>query len=175
MAIDADFLKRRIEVELMHISDARVIAHIKAILIDPKPISLGWDYGSLGQEFPGWKVLDDEEHSGAAIAYCEFGFGPRSPWGLIGPELNMGMDSGWFPNFIDAFLESFASIALPIWRVFRLEADQTRTLLTQEGSWEASWKMVERLRLEYPDSHFGVEHSVLMANSAISKHGPSPD
>src|SRR3546814_4621244 len=45
------------------------------------------------------------------IVYCESGFGPERPWGLVhlgGQHMSMGDDSGWFPIFLDAYFGSFA-------------------------------------------------------------------
>jgi len=69
-----------------------------------------WDYGEAHQEFPCWIVLEHQP-SNTCIAYCEEGFGPVSPWGLLfisRAHLNIGMDSGWFTRFEDAFRESMA-------------------------------------------------------------------
>jgi hypothetical protein len=82
-------------------------------------------------------VLRDE-HSGGEVAYCEYGFGPDCPWGLVSSRgeaeyQSMGMDSGWFKTFLDAFFESMACVELPIWRAFRVELDGKRTPVTDQG------------------------------------------
>jgi hypothetical protein len=92
-----------------------------------------------GQQYPCWIVLNDSGHSGAVIAYCEFGFGPKCPWGLVGSgdapaDSQMGMGSGWFASFLNAYFESFAAPELPIWKVYRQEADLTLVQLTPEGT-----------------------------------------
>ena len=125
MPVSAEILKARIESELVTLSDARVIAHIRGLIVKPHPVLCLWDYGEPGQQYPCWFVLNDAR-SGGEIAYCERGFGPRAPWGLVDSrceERHMGMDSGWFRTFLDAFFESVASVELPIWRVFRDELD----------------------------------------------------
>ena len=62
-----------------------------------------------GETLDGWLVFDDPgERTG--IVYCDRGFGPKSPWGLITPGEacpSMGMDSGWSRRFMDAYLDSF--------------------------------------------------------------------
>jgi hypothetical protein len=99
------------------------------------------------------------------IAYCEYGFGPRCPWGLV--ELDeddqrnsMGMDSGWFTYLLDAYFESLAATELPIWRVFKETSSWPGEPVTEEGSWEAAWERVEQYRKEDPASRYGVNHSV---------------
>ena len=89
------------------------------VLVEPHVVLRGWDYGTPGQQYPCWIVLNDSGHSGAVIAYCEFGFGPRCLWGLVGSsdapaDSQMGMGSGWFPSFLNAYFESFAAPELPI-------------------------------------------------------------
>ena len=90
-----------------------------------------WEYGAPGEQFPCCVVLAELKSSGA-IVYCEDGFGPRNPWGLISlrtdePKyMSMGMDSGWFPTLMDAFFESWAATDLPIWRVFNTSAWRSR-------------------------------------------------
>ena len=52
----------------------------------------GWDFGEPGQKFPCWIVLDHLP-TNTCIAYCENGFGPSYPWGLLfikGQHLSMG-------------------------------------------------------------------------------------
>src|SRR5260370_7339874 len=59
---------------------------------------------------------------------------PRAPWGLVwlGDEederRSIGMDSGCYSTFLDAYFESFAATELPIWRIFpRLLAVRIRS------------------------------------------------
>src|ERR1700758_344553 len=135
-----------IEQELAGVRDRRVVQHIRAQLVEPWCLTLEWDYGEPAQQYSGWIVLQDRQ-SGAEIAYCEYGFGPRSPWGLVSSKnRHIGMDSAWFPTFMGAFFESFACVELPIWRVIKVEADGTRAPLTDEGGWDATWKRVYQLR-----------------------------
>jgi hypothetical protein len=120
MMVDAESLKLLIEAELARVYDARVVSHIRAMLREPHAIMRSWDYGPPGQQYLCWMVLNDTI-TGAEVGYCEDGFGPECPWGLVssGEDKSMGMDSGWFPDFIDAYFDSFACTTLPIWRVFR--------------------------------------------------------
>jgi hypothetical protein len=78
-----------------------------------------WDYGRPGEAFPCW-LVPEHQASNTGIAYCEQGFGPRCPWGLLfleGTEhMSMGMDSAWFEYFLEACFEFKASSEVPIWR-----------------------------------------------------------
>jgi hypothetical protein len=152
-----------IDADLRNLRDPRVRAHIEAFrLPTPTPIRLGWDYGKADEAFDGWLVFDDREHHDG-IAFCDQGFGPRTPWGLINTGdayPRMGMDSGWFHRFMDAYFEAAAS-ALPIWRVARrTQVDGERELVTEELAWDEAWKIVMRLREEDPARRYDVEHDI---------------
>jgi hypothetical protein len=155
MPIDAETLRTLIARELGHLSDERVKEHIRHLLVEPEAVMRDWDYGNPGEQYLCWTVLNDSD-SNTGIVYCESGFGPRNPWGLVwlGSEdakhMSMGMDSGWFPTFLDAFFDSFAATRLPIWRVFRTSSSGVRDAITGEGTWEATWKRVTECREAYP-------------------------
>lgn len=104
-------LNSLIEAELQGLNDPQMTAAIRAGLIDPVHVMLDWDYGAPDQQFPGWLVFDDPM-SGAEIVFCAEGFGPSRPWGLtglVGERRAMGMDSGWYQSFIEAWLNSWAA------------------------------------------------------------------
>lgn len=161
MSVNAASLRALVENELSTIEDQRVINHIRGLLVPPEPQMRAWDYGAPGETYPCWIVLQ-EKSSNTAIAYCESGFGPGMPWGLLfleGDEhMSMGMDSGWFDRFVDTYFESPPSTKLPIWRVF--EGDHPGTPITDEGTWDATWAEVTRLRGERPQLRFNIGQSV---------------
>jgi hypothetical protein len=152
--------------DLANLRDPRVRAGIQAFrLATPAPIRLAWDYGEPGETFDGWLVFDDPEQR-TGIAYCDQGFGPKNPWGLImittGETCpSMGMDSGWFGRFMDAYMDSFSAADLPIWRVVRwTRDDRSREPITGELSWEEAWETVYRLRDEDPSHFYSCEHNI---------------
>ena len=80
---------------------ARIITEL---LIEPREELREWDYGESGEQFPCWIVLEHRQ-TNTAIAYCDKGFGPDDPWGLLpvdDPRPNIGMDSAWFVSLEDA-------------------------------------------------------------------------
>jgi hypothetical protein len=143
MPIDAETLKAMIDRELECLSDARVKEQIRPLLVEPKPILRDWDDGKPGEQYTCWAVLNDRD-SNTGIAYCENGFGPGSPWGLVWlgshdeKHLSIGMDSGWFSTFLEAYFNSFVAARLPIWRVFRTDSSGARYAITGEGEWDAT-------------------------------------
>ena len=164
MTISATHLIELIEAELIELNDARVAAHIRSLLVSPTPHSRGWDYGAEDEAYPCWSVLEHKA-SNTGIAYCEHGFGPNHPWGLVflsGTEhMSMGMDSGWFSRFLVAYFESRAASELPIWRVFQHRDDAFPGVpISSEGPWESTWAEVERLRTLYPNNRYHCNQSI---------------
>jgi hypothetical protein len=161
MGVSAASLIELIEGELSVLKDPRVINHIRGLLVPPEPQMRAWDYGKPGDAFPCWLVLA-EKSSNTGIAYCDSGFGPAMPWGLLflqgDRHMSMGMDSGWFDHFIDAYFESPPSTYLPIWRVF--EGGYPGTPITDEDTWDATWAAVMRFRNERPQLQFNCWQSV---------------
>lgn len=96
--------------ELAVITDSALLNRIRQLLVSPYPVERDWDYGRIGEKFTCWTVL---EHalSNTAIAYCEQGFGPSEPWGLVslsGEHTGIGMDCSWFATLESAMRESMA-------------------------------------------------------------------
>ena len=138
-----------LELELSALSDMRVVTHIRGLLVSPERQMRPWDYGRPGEEFACWLVLKHAA-SNTAIAYCEEGFGPAMPWGLLflsGEHMSMGMDSGWFESFLEAYFDSQVAPELPIWRVFQhCGTDYPGRAISPERSWDDTWADVMRLR-----------------------------
>ncbi len=109
----ADRLDALIVAELAMLDDPAARSIIDALRVAPVPHLYDWDYGPPGQQYPCWMVLMDPQNR-TGIGYCEQGFGPERPWGLLWigdpPRTrSMGQDSGWFPTFLEAFFESFSA------------------------------------------------------------------
>jgi hypothetical protein len=164
MAIDAAAVKMLVERELAPLADARALVLIRRLLVEPYAVLRGWDYGGPDAAYPCWTVLEHRD-SNSGIAYCESGFGPRAPWGLVGlseKPINMriGPDSSWFSSLLDAFFESFAAADLPIWRVVRMESSGQRRLLTPEDSWGEAWARVAEYRKADPEGCYYPDHTI---------------
>ncbi|WP_456620605.1 MULTISPECIES: hypothetical protein [unclassified Bradyrhizobium] len=173
MAVDAHFLRSLIADELMTLSDARVVAHVMKLLVAPHSVLRSWDYGTRGRQYPCWIVLDDPAHSFSAIAFCEFGFGPKCPWGLISSgdapsDMHMGMDSGWFPSFLDAYFDSWAATELPIWQIMKEEPDRTLVPLSGEGTWGGTWDRINELRSADPSGRYDCRHGITYGGKPVT-------
>jgi len=163
MVMDATKLKALVECELLNVHDDRIVRSVQEFLVEPRAELRSWDYGAPNQKYVCWIAFDDRE--GTGIAYCEQGFGPRLPWGLISPEASnhesMGMDSGWFPTFMEAYFESSAATDLPIWQLFSMDGGAFKQPLTDELTWDEAWRRCEQARQSGPATHFGVHHSIV--------------
>jgi len=165
LTVDANNLLSAIETELDQVSDPRVVQHIRSLLVVPSVVMRPWDYGEPDTEYPCWSVLEHQK-SNTGVAYSEYGFGPSYPWGLVkvdGPKdsMSMGMDCAWYPCFVEAYFESFASADLPIWRVFRSGDDPyPGEPISDESDWDSTWAEVYRLREEDKDHKYNCHHSV---------------
>jgi hypothetical protein len=85
------------------------------------------------------------------------------PWGLVclsGDEhtMSIGMDSGWFPRFLDAYFGSRSPCELPIWRVFK-NADSS-TPLTGEMSWDDAWQEAKKFEQANPGDNYFAYHAI---------------
>jgi hypothetical protein len=97
-----------VERELGQISSPNTVALIRRLLVTPQCEQRPWDYGEPNQTYPCWIIAEHPE-SNTCFGYCEYGFGPRCPWGLLwltGEHLNMGMDSGWYTSLEDLVRDS---------------------------------------------------------------------
>lgn len=165
MSENAAHLRALIDAELVHLDDARVAAHVRALLVEPVPVLRDWDYGEEDVQYTCWSVLEHPA-SATGVAFCDTGFGPGRPWGLVNlphdevPPGSMGMDSSWFSRFLDAFFDSHAATELPIWRVFRSEAGGGRVPLTPEMGWDEAWAKVKSLRAGDPAGRYHCGHAI---------------
>lgn len=108
--LDAAAVDVLLDHALARIVQPDLAALIRSRRIAPRMEMRSWDYGAADQEYPCWIVLEHRT-SNTAIAYCELGFGPKNPWGLLflnGPCLSMGMNSGWYDEMEGAVRELWA-------------------------------------------------------------------
>lgn len=149
--------------DMRALHDARVVEHVTSLLVaPPRPLRLAWPYGAAGEEFEGFLVLD-HPRSGTGIVYCQQGFGPANPWGLVftdrGP-LSTGMSDGWYARFLDAYFESKAPTDLAIWRVREWRPARDGAWVSGELPWGEAWERVSALRACGADAHYYCDHSV---------------
>lgn len=99
-----------VEAELSRISNSAMVAAIRGHLVAPYPVDRAWDYRRHGERFTCWTVLEHPP-SNTGISYCEAGFGPTHPWGLVflsGECMSIGSDVSWYGTLEEAMQESAA-------------------------------------------------------------------
>lgn len=100
-------IKRILQKALADIPNPDVVASLRGYLVTPREVVRDWDYKDDTQ-FSCWIIAVDPD-SQTAIAYCDIGFGPACPWGLLNEpsQFNeMGPDSCWYFRLEDAFRQS---------------------------------------------------------------------
>lgn len=145
MALTRDGVSRLVQEQLDSIRDSAVKEGLIRILVLPEQHLRDWDYGTPGEQFPCWTVAV-HEGSGISLVYSEHGFGPKAPWGLVGTTtLWFGMDSGWFLQLRDCFLDSPAATELSIWQVVKDDGLSTVELIQTNLPWDGAWKLQKML------------------------------
>jgi hypothetical protein len=103
-------IEKLVASEVLRVGQPELAERIKKMLVPVRCETREWDYGEPGKGYPCWIVAEHPD-SNTAFAYCEHGFGPGYPWGLLsiaGQHMSMGMDCGWFVSLEEAFRDSFA-------------------------------------------------------------------
>jgi len=103
--MDASRISEIVALEIAAVSQGELIDAMRQCLVPPRLEQREWDYSKESTRHPCWIVL---EHRGSntCIAYCEQGFGPNEPWGLLsisGNDASMGMDDRWYSRLEDCF------------------------------------------------------------------------
>ena len=110
MPITSADVEKAVEAEIARISQPELVACIRQHLVPVRCEQREWDYDSAVLTYPCW-IIAEHPASNTAFAYCEHGFGPSDPWGLLsirGEHMSIGMDSGWFTRLEGAFRDSMA-------------------------------------------------------------------
>ena len=117
MTLTIERVSHLVGAQVALIRDSLVKAGLLEVLVSPQEHLRIWNYGRPGEQLPCWTV-GLHRPSQTCFLYSEHGFGPKSPWGMgIVGDGHFGMDSSWYPNLRDCYLESFAPTDLPIWQV----------------------------------------------------------
>lgn len=92
---DVDDIRRLVHAELAKVGDAARRDALIAVLVSPQPLSLKWGYGKPGEKYECW-LVGLSPNGNTRLLYCEKGFGPSDPWGIVGVSDDwMGMDCQW--------------------------------------------------------------------------------
>lgn len=108
--MQASDIEKLVEQQIERISQPELVQTIRRLIVPPRCEPRPWDYGASNQTYPCW-IVAEHQPSNTAISFCESGFGPSYPWGLLfinGPHMSMGMDSQWFVSLEEAVRDSRA-------------------------------------------------------------------
>jgi hypothetical protein len=145
--INSEILKAVVKEQIIQIADPIVKSAFEKIVIEPVPHLRKWDYGTNNEEFECWTIAIDEP-SNTSIIYSAFGFGPEMPWGLVSSSTNyFGMDSGWFTNLKDCFLDSFMAAELPIWCVEKKAVENDNKIIGENLTLDEAFELIKALNL----------------------------
>jgi hypothetical protein len=90
-------VKQMVGEQLAGIVDPHLRDEARRVLIEPMLRDVPWDYGEEGEAFACWIIADFRPSHPYVAAYCDRGFGPEVPFGIIDADLSsMGMDAQWF-------------------------------------------------------------------------------
>jgi len=103
---DADYVRAMVDRELARFRDAGFRVRARELRVPPAVELHGWEYGDLAMQYPCWVVIA-EPPCRHEVAYCEEGFGPSHPWGVVvAGSRSLGLDTSWFQTLEEAFVRS---------------------------------------------------------------------
>jgi hypothetical protein len=139
-------IKNLVQEQIEKINKPIIKAGLIKYLVEPTSHIRDWDYSTKGESFVCWTVAVDNS-SDTSIVYCENGFGPKNPWGLVfTSKLYFGMDSGWFDNLEDCYLESFDAGELPIWFLEIVNRNKQHEIIAQNMTSDEAFKILDSIR-----------------------------
>jgi hypothetical protein len=151
--MSADDISKIVETELTKLSSPEIADAIRPLLVPPKHHLRLFEYSPTHERFECWTILEHPP-SDTGIAFSNFGFGPKLPWGLIGLSPghdHYGMDSGWFTSLEDAFCDTWASDNLRIWNLIEEHADGKINVLASRLTGSEAMARLAPLQLQLPD------------------------
>ena len=152
----SESIKHLIQQELLNIKNHLVENGLKSLLV-PEPIlhMREWDYGKENEKFECWTIAIDTQ-TDTSIVFSDYGHGG---WGLVSTKnLWFGMDSGWFDNLAQCYLDSFNAGELPIWCVRKETGKGKRKILTEKMKMDIACKKRDKLAEEDKNGRYHVDY-----------------
>jgi hypothetical protein len=96
-------VQQLVDAELGRIADSALRDALRTYLVVPERHERDWEYAATEVRYPCWLVascpVDDW-----CIVYCEHGFGPEDPWGMLQlSNERMLSDACWHVSLEHAF------------------------------------------------------------------------
>ena len=151
-----DDIKVLVQDQIRQIVDPLVNSALKKIVVEPTLHLREWDYSPNHEKLECWTIAVDET-TDSSIVYSKFGFGPKNPWGLVSNSNSFfGMDSGWFDNLKECFLNSFMAGDLPIWVVEKKTILNNREVIGKNLTTAQAFEMINSLTKNNDEYHISV-------------------
>lgn len=94
-----------IERQIASLAQRELAELIRALCVPLRWERRFWNYGEPEQVF-FCCVFAEHQASGVSFVYCENGFGPDYPWGMLSAaadDRSMGLDGQWYASIEDVF------------------------------------------------------------------------
>lgn len=104
MKLDSELIQNLVEEQISGIKDNDRQSALRAIIVDPYVELREWDYAE-NTKYQCW-IIAKPKNDDHVFAYCNEGFGPNTPWGIIKKDSNgsMGPDACWHTFLEDLFI-----------------------------------------------------------------------
>jgi hypothetical protein len=154
--VDQITFQNLLAVEKKCFQNSRALKRFSELAVEPEVGKLKWDYGN--EIFECFIVFKDI-HTDTGIVYSEFGFGPKNPWGLVFlSQMRSGMDSGWFNNLFDCFMDTPSAGDLPIWILSKTNGDGDMTVIEKGMTIDQAFSMRDNRRDNPKDRSFVISY-----------------
>ena len=154
--MDQVAIQKLLVVEKKRFQNACALKRFSELEVEPEADRLKWDYGR--ETFDCFIVLKDIQ-TNTGIVYSEFGFGPQNPWGLVFlSKMQSGMDSGWFNNLFDCFMDTPAAGDLPIWILSKTGSDGDMTIIEEGVTLHQAFSLRDKLWDNPKDRSFVISY-----------------
>ena len=117
MSRSVSAMKALVAKELEAAPDTTCRARLTSLLVEPRFQALSWEYGALDATRLCCVVAEVGDGD-RALVYCEDGFGPHDPWGIVSlSEGSMGSDDQWYGSLYDSAIGAGLCAAPPGYEV----------------------------------------------------------
>jgi hypothetical protein len=158
-SLTSESIKHLVSQQLAAITDPTVYEALSALLVEPVLSPRMWIDGDT--VYPCWTVaVDGITNTHYVYSGPDF-YLPALLWGIVGGSDHfLGMDSNWFETLERAFYDSWASAALPIWRVVKRATDDIERSVTCDLTDKQAHELVSSLNAKHAsdnESLFAIE------------------
>jgi hypothetical protein len=102
--MNSESVQKLVEEQISAISDNDRQFALRAIVVNPYMELREWDYAE-NTKYQCW-IIAEPKNDNYVFAFCNKGFGPNAPWGIIKKDIHgsMGPDACWYTYLDDLFI-----------------------------------------------------------------------